>query len=303
MKLVGEVEIENLEKLKSGKVREMFILNDEILIVTTDRISAFDFILPSLIPLKGIILNEISTFWFNLMKDVVSNHLIETDLSKFPKFLKKYKNILKDRSIIVKRAKIYPIECVVRGYIAGSAWEEYKRNGKRKIGNIKLTSNLKMCDRLPEPIFTPTTKEESGHDIALTINKAKKIFGGEVIKFLKDKSIELYLKASEYALRRDIIIADTKFEFGINADEIILVDEVLTPDSSRFWPLNEYEPGKPQNSFDKQYVRDYLLSTDWDRKSTPPKLPTIVVNKTTDRYIIAYEKLVGDKFEWKQQTG
>ncbi len=297
MKLVGEVEIENLEKLKSGKVREMFILNDEILIVTTDRISAFDFILPSLIPLKGIILNEISTFWFNLMKDIISNHLIETDLNKFPKFLKKYKNILKGRSVIVKRAKIYPLECVVRGYIAGSAWEEYKKNGKSKIGNIKLPSNLKMCDRLPEPIFTPTTKEESGHDIALTINKAKKIFGGEVINFLKDKSIELYLKASEYALRRDIIIADTKFEFGINRDEIILVDEVLTPDSSRFWPLNEYEPGKPQNSFDKQYVRDYLLSTDWDRKSTPPGLPADVVNKTTDRYITAYEKLVGEKFE------
>ena len=158
MKLVGEVEIAHLEKLKSGKVREMFTFNDEILIVTTDRISAFDFILPSLIPLKGIILNKISIFWFNLMKDVISNHLIETDLNKFPKFLKKYKNILKDRSVIVKKAKIYPIECVVRGYIAGSAWEEYKKNGNSKIGNIKLPSNLKMCDRLPEPIFTPATK-------------------------------------------------------------------------------------------------------------------------------------------------
>ena len=234
------------------------------------------------------------------MKDIVSNHLIETDLSKFPKFLKRYRNVLKGRSVIVKRAKIYPIECVVRGYIAGSAWEEYNKNDKKKIGDIKLPSNLKMCDRLPEPVFTPTTKEESGHDMALAVNKAKKIFGGEVIKFLQDKSIELYLKASEYALRRGIIIADTKFEFGISDDEIILVDEVLTPDSSRFWPLDEYEPGKPQNSFDKQYVRDYLLSTDWDRKSTPPSLPAEVVSKTTNRYITAYEKLVGEKFEWKQ---
>ena len=295
MKLVGDVEIENLEKLRSGKVREMFSLDDRILIVTTDRISAFDFILPSLIPLKGIILNKISVFWFNYLKDVIDNHLIESDIGRFPKFLKRYKDTLSGRSVIVKKVKIYPIECVVRGYITGSGLEEYKKTGM--IGDLKLPPNLSKCDRLPEVIFTPTTKEVSGHDVAITINKAKKIFGAEVIEFLKKKSIELYMKASEYAIRQGIIIADTKFEFGITDDKIILADEALTPDSSRFWPLDEYMPGREQKSFDKQYVRDYLLSTNWDRKSTPPELPRDVVKKTSERYIAAYEKIVGEKFK------
>lgn len=295
MKLVGDVEIENLEKLRSGKVREMFSLDDRILIVTTDRISAFDFILPSLIPLKGIILNKISVFWFNYLKDVIDNHLIESDVGRFPKFLKRYKDTLGGRSVIVKKVKIYPIECVVRGYITGSGLEEYKKTGM--IGDLKLPPNLSKCDRLPEAIFTPTTKEVSGHDVAITINKAKKIFGAEIIEFLKKKSIELYMKASEYAIRQGIIIADTKFEFGITDDSIILADEALTPDSSRFWPLDEYVPGREQKSFDKQYVRDYLLSTNWDRKSTPPELPRDVVEKTSERYIAAYEKIVGEKFK------
>lgn len=295
MKLVGDVEIENLEKLRSGKVREMFSLDDRILIVTTDRISAFDFILPSLIPLKGIILNKISVFWFNYLKDVIDNHLIESDVGRFPKFLKRYKDTLGGRSVIVKKVKIYPIECVVRGYITGSGLEEYKKTGM--IGDLKLPRNLSKCDRLPEAIFTPTTKEVSGHDVAITINKAKKIFGAEMIEFLKKKSIELYMKASEYAIRQGIIIADTKFEFGITDDKIILADEALTPDSSRFWPLDEYVPGREQKSFDKQYVRDYLLSTNWDRRSTPPELPRDVVEKTSERYIAAYEKIVVEKFK------
>ena len=295
MKLIGDVEISGLEKLRSGKVREMFSFDDRILIVTTDRISAFDFILPSLIPYKGIVLNKISNFWFNYLQDIIDNHLIETDFEKFPKFLKKYKDILNDRSVIVKKVKVYPIECVVRGYITGSAWEEYKKTGM--IGDLKLPSGLSICDRLPEAIFTPTTKEISGHDIALTINKAKRIFGAETVKFLKEKSIELYLKASEYAMRQGIIIADTKFEFGTDGDRIILVDEVLTPDSSRFWPLDEYRPGQKQKSFDKQFVRDYLLSTDWDRKTEPPELPDDVIKKTSERYIEAYEKITGEKFE------
>jgi len=252
MRLIGEVEIEGLEKLRSGKVREMFSFDDKILIITTDRISAFDFILPSLIPYKGIILNKISIFWFNYLKDIIENHLIESDVGKFPKFLKKYKDILRGRSVIVKKVKIFPIECVVRGYITGSGWEEYKKTGM--IGDLKLPPNLTKCDRLPEAIFTPTTKEISGHDVALTINKAKKIFGTKTVEFLKEKSIELYLKASEYAIRQGIIIADTKFEFGITDDKVILADEVLTPDSSRFWPLDEYKPGREQKSFDKQYV-------------------------------------------------
>ncbi|MBC8389389.1 MAG: phosphoribosylaminoimidazolesuccinocarboxamide synthase [Actinobacteria bacterium] len=297
MKVIGNVELENVKKLRSGKVREMFAFNDKILIVTTDRISAFDFILQSLIPLKGAILNKISIFWFDYLKSVIKNHLIEVDINKFPKILKKQKNILKHRSVIVKRARVIPIECVVRGYLAGSGWNEYKES--EKIGDIKLPPNLKMCEKLPEAIFTPTTKEDTGHDIGITIKKAKKIFGSKLIDYIKEKSIELYLKASEYALGKGIIIADTKFEFGMIGDEVILIDEVLTPDSSRFWPLKDYEPGRDQNSFDKQYVRNYLLSTDWDRTSTPPKLPPDIIEKTTQRYANAYEKLVGRKFDFK----
>ncbi|OFW64858.1 MAG: phosphoribosylaminoimidazolesuccinocarboxamide synthase [Actinobacteria bacterium RBG_19FT_COMBO_36_27] len=293
--LIGDVEIEGLEKLRSGKVREMFSFDDKILIVTTDRISAFDFVLSSLIPLKGIILNKISNFWFNYLKDIIDNHLIETDIGKFPKFLKRYKDILNGRAVIVKKVKVYPIECVVRGYITGSAWEEYKKTGM--IGDLKLPPKLPRCDRLPEVIFTPTTKEISGHDMALTINKAKRIFGAETVEFLKEKSIELYLRASEYAMRQGIIIADTKFEFGITDDRVILADEVLTPDSSRFWPLDEYRPGREQKSFDKQYVRDYLLGTDWDRKTAPPGLPSDVIKKTSEKYIDAYEKITGEKFK------
>jgi len=296
MKPVGDIEIKNLEKLRSGKVREMFGFDGEILIVTTDRISAFDFILPTLIPMKGIILNKISIFWFNYLKGIIDNHLIESDIEKFPKFLKRYKQVLAGRSVIVKKVKIYPVECVVRGYITGSGWEEYKKTGM--IGELELPPNLSKCDRLPEAIFTPTTKEVSGHDMAITINKAKKIFGTGTIDFLKEKSIELYLKASEYALRQGIIIADTKFEFGVTDDDkIILADEVLTPDSSRFWPLDDYMPGRDQKSFDKQYVRDYLLGTDWDRKSVPPPLPPDVVKKTSNTYISAYEKIIGEKFK------
>jgi phosphoribosylaminoimidazole-succinocarboxamide synthase len=297
MRLVGNVEIGTLDKIKSGKVREMFSFEDKILIVTTDRISAFDFILPTLIPYKGAVLNKISIFWFYYLKDVIKNHLIETDFEKFSEIFKKYKEILRERSVIVKKAKIYPIECVVRGYITGSGWEDYKRSGK--IGNIDLPSGLKMCDKLPEPIFTPTTKAEVGHDLSITLQKAKRVFGSDVIQFLKDKSIELYLKASNYAYEKGIIIADTKFEFGASNDEVILVDEVLTPDSSRFWPLDEYAPGRQQNSFDKQYVRDYLLSTDWDRNSIPPQLPQEIILKTTQRYVTAYERLVGKKFDLK----
>ena len=295
MKLVGEVEIENLEKMRSGKVREMFGFNGEILIVTTDRISAFDYILPSLIPLKGSILNKISIFWFKYLKNVIDNHLVETDVEKFPKILQKYRDILTGRSVIVKKLNIYPIECVVRGYITGSGWEEYTRTGK--IGDLVLPKNLMKCDRLPDVIFTPSTKAVTGHDVGLTINKAKKIFGGKLIDLLQEKSIEIYLKASEYAMRQGIIIADTKFEFGVSGDKVILADEVLTPDSSRFWPLDEYEPGREQKSFDKQFVRDYLLNSDWDRKSIPPKLPHAIIKKTSERYVSAYENLVGEKFK------
>ncbi|MDZ7839144.1 MAG: phosphoribosylaminoimidazolesuccinocarboxamide synthase [Actinomycetota bacterium] len=200
MKLVGEVEIEGLEKIKSGKVREMFSLDNHIVIVTTDRISAFDYILPTLIPFKGILLNQISIFWFDYLKDVIKNHLLETDIDKFPKKIKKNKDMLKGRSVIVERAKIYPIECVVRGYITGSGWEEYKQTNA--IGDLKLPRNLKNCSKLPEPIFTPSTKEVSGHDVSITINKAKKILGAKVVEYLKQKSLELYTKAADFALEK-----------------------------------------------------------------------------------------------------
>ncbi|MCJ7665148.1 MAG: phosphoribosylaminoimidazolesuccinocarboxamide synthase [Actinobacteria bacterium] len=296
MKLIGGVEIDGVEKIASGKVREMFSFGNELLIVTTDRISAFDYILDSLIPFKGIVLNKISNFWFDYLKDVIENHLIETDIEKFPRFLKRYRDTLRGRSVIVKKVNIYPIECVVRGYITGSGWEEYLKTGK--IGDLELPKGLKKCDRLPEAIFTPSTKEVSGHDVAITINKAKRIFGANIVNKLQQKSIELYLKASEYAFERGIIIADTKFEFGVTTDDkIILADEVLTPDSSRFWPLHEYEPGRDQHSYDKQFVRDYLLSTTWDRNSEPPKLPEAIARKTSDRYIAAYENLTGLKFK------
>ncbi|MCX6384973.1 MAG: phosphoribosylaminoimidazolesuccinocarboxamide synthase [Actinobacteria bacterium] len=294
MKLVGNVELGNIKKIKSGKIREMFSLGDRLLIVTTDRISAFDYILPSLIPGKGILLNQISIFWFNYLSDVIENHLLETEFENFPKELKKYKEILKGRSVLVKKANIYPIECVVRGYITGSAWEEYKVSGK--VGDFILPENLKFADKLPEPIFTPTTKEVSGHDLAITLSKAKKIFGTEVIGHLQDKSVELYKKASQYALKKGIIIADTKFEFGNFEDRIIIADEVLTPDSSRFWFLEEYVPGQQQKSMDKQFVRDYLLKSTWDRNSVPPGLPEDIINHTSQRYIDAYEKITGKKF-------
>ncbi len=296
MKLVGAVEIPGMKKIASGKVREIFSFDSRLLIVTTDRISAFDYILDSLIPLKGIILNKISVFWFNYLSDVIDNHLLEANVEKFPKSLKKYGETLSGRSVIVKKVKIYPIECVVRGYITGSGWEEYRKTGM--ISDLKLPKNLQKCDRLPEAIFTPSTKEVKGHDVGITIKRAKKIFGARIVDYLKEKSIELYMKASEYAMRRGIIIADTKFEFGAaENDEIILADEVLTPDSSRFWPLDEYKPGKDQDSYDKQFVRDYLLSTSWDRNSNPPELPDAIIKKTTERYIAAYENLTGEKFK------
>ncbi len=294
MKLVGEVNIKDIEKIKSGKVREMFAFDTKMLIVTTDRISAFDYILPSLIPFKGMVLNSISNFWFDKLEGVIKNHLIETDIEKFPHQFNKYRNLLRGRSVIVEKARIFPIECVVRGYITGSGWEEYKKSGS--IGDVKLPEGLKMCDKLPEPVFTPTTKAEVGHDELITLNKAKKIFGSDIIDHLKNRSIELFKTASDYAYDRGIIIADTKFEFGAVDGEIILVDEVLTPDSSRFWPLDDYLPGRQQKSYDKQFVRDYLLGTDWDRNSSPPSLPDDIIQKTSERYIEAYETLVGKSF-------
>lgn len=295
MKAIGSINIDGVKKIKSGKVREIFELGENLLIVTTDRISAFDFVLDSLIPLKGAILNKISVFWFEYLKDMIKNHLVETDVNAFPDILKTKKEIIGGRSVLVKKVDIFPIECVVRGYITGSGWSDYKKTGS--IADIGLPKGLKESQKLSEPIFTPSTKAESGHDMPITLKDAKNAHGSDVVEFLKEKSIELYVKAADFAKEKGIIIADTKFEFGRLGQEIILADEVLTPDSSRFWPLEDYEVGRSQNSFDKQYVRDYLLSTDWDRRSNPPALPEQIIKKTTERYKKAYEILLGKDFK------
>ena len=281
---------------KRGKVRDIYDLNGKLLMVATDRISAFDHVLPDPIPQKGICLMQISKFWFQYFEDYINNHMISADIEKFPDDLNKFKDVLQFRSMIVKKTKPFPVECIVRGYLSGNAWKKYKKG--EEICGIKLPPNLRESEKLDEPMFTPTTKAESGHDVDITFEQLKEIVGRETAEELKEKSIHIYEKASEYALKRDIIIADTKFEFGLYNNEIIIIDELLTPDSSRFWPASKYEPGKPQPSFDKQYVRDYLENTGWDKNSDPPNLPENVIEETQRKYIEAYEKITGKKFNF-----
>ncbi|MBN1444978.1 MAG: phosphoribosylaminoimidazolesuccinocarboxamide synthase [Candidatus Omnitrophica bacterium] len=280
---VCDVEIPGVEKIYSGKVRELFRMEDgSILMVATDRISAFDYILPTPVPEKGVVLTKMSVFWFDYLKEILNNHILISDFKNFPDFLRKH-DFLKDRSVIVKKVNKVPIECVVRGYLAGSGWKEYMEKGQ--VCGVKLPAGLKESDSLSEPIFTPATKEEKGkHDINIDFPEMEKRVGGETARLLKEKSLMLYKKASFHAESRGIIIADTKFEFGTYGGEMILIDEVFTPDSSRFWEKSRYIPGRPQESLDKQYIRDYLLSTDWDRNSTPPPLPTEVVQMTISKY-------------------
>jgi len=285
-----DIEIPGVKKIYSGKVRELFQLDgDRMLMVATDRISAFDYVLPTPIPGKGSILTRMSVFWFDYLKDVLENHIIEHDFSRFPESLKSY-SFLRDRSVIVRKVRRLPIECVVRGYLAGSGWKEYVQHGK--VCGITLPAGLKESDRLPEPIFTPATKEEKGeHDVNIDFPEMERIAGSEIAGLLRDKSILLYRKAAEYAERKGIIIADTKFEFGINDAGLILIDEVFTPDSSRFWEKSKYVTGRSPDSLDKQYIRNYLLSTDWDRNSPPPPLPEEVVRKTVSKYKQIYKIL------------
>lgn len=284
-----------LKKFKFGKVREVYDLMGSLLMIATDRISAFDWVLPNGIPYKGAVLTQISNFWFKFTEDIIDNHLLTTEFKNFPDELKKYPQLDK-RAIIVKKTEPLPVECVVRGYLSGSAWKEYRETGK--VCGIELPPGLQESDKLPEPIFTPATKEESGkHDINIAFEQMKEILDEEDAAFLKEKSIEIYKKTSEYALSRGIIIADTKFEFGIHDDEIILIDEILTPDSSRFWPLDSYKPGGPQPSFDKQYVRDYLNSINWNREPPIPKLPQEIIDETSKKYLEAYERLTGHKLK------
>jgi phosphoribosylaminoimidazole-succinocarboxamide synthase len=283
-----------LKVFKKGKVRDVYEANDKLLLVVTDRISAFDFVLHEPIPLKGICLTQISKFWFDFFKDTVPSHLISTDIVDFPDKLKEHKEILNGRSMLTRKAKVFPVECIVRGYISGSAWKSYQKDGT--VCGIKLPKGLKESDKFDEPLFTPSTKAESGHDINISFEKMKEIIGEEEAEKIKELSLKIYNEGAKYALDKGIIIADTKFEFGKLADEIILVDELLTPDSSRFWPADLYDPGKSQPSFDKQYVRDYLTSTGWDKNSDPPHLPDNVIEETQKKYQEAYKKITGKKF-------
>ncbi len=286
---VYSTEIKEVPLVKRGKVRDIYDLGDKLLIVATDRISAFDVVLPTPIPGKGRILTLMSVFWFDFLKDIIENHLITADVEKFPEELKSYKDLLYQRSMIVQKTEVIPIECIVRGYITGSAIKEYSKTGK--VCGIILPSGLREADKLPEPIFTPSTKAEIGeHDVNITFEEMCNIVGRETAEILKDTSLKLYKKASEYAESRGIIIADTKFEFGIIDGKIILIDEVLTPDSSRFWPKEEYEPGKPQKSFDKQFIRDWLKNN-WKKGENPPPIPEDIVKKTQEKYLEALYRL------------
>jgi len=277
---------------RKGKVRDIYDLGDKLLIVATDRISAFDYVLPTPIPNKGVYLTQLSLFWFKKMETIVKNHVLTANINEFPEELQQYREVLEHRSMLVKKAEVFPIECIVRGYLSGSGWRSYKETGE--ICGIKLPPGLKESEQLDEPLFTPSTKAEKGHDENISFKKMQKIIGKEDAEQLKELSIKMYEKARDYAKNKGIIIADTKFEFGKTGGEIIVVDELLTPDSSRFWPLDKYEVGKPQPSFDKQYVRDYLLSTGWDRNSQPPSLPEQIVKETEKKYGEAYEKLTGE---------
>lgn len=297
MSTLLQSEIAGLPK-RSGKVRDVYDLGDSLLIVATDRISAFDWILPNGIPEKGRILTQLSLHWFNLLG--VENHLISTDPSLLPLPPGTDVDALQGRSMIVRKSEVIPIECVVRGYLAGSGWVDYQKN--RTVSGVELPAGLQESEKLPEPIFTPSTKAEEGHDMPISLEAVSEQIGGDVAEDLKQRSIAIYQKAADYAREHGLILADTKFEFGFwkaTPDEqprIILIDEVLTPDSSRYWPADDYEVGRSQNSFDKQYVRDWLLQTDWDRNSPPPPLPDDVVANTAAKYREAYQLLTGREF-------
>ena len=284
-----ETSIPYLKLHNKGKVREIFEIDGNLLLVATDRISAFDVILPNGIPHKGKVLTQMSEFWFELIGELTENHLITTSIDEIDKITEEDRDLLRGRSMLVKKVEVIPVECIVRGYIAGSGWKDYKKNNA--ICGISLPGDLKESDKLPEPIFTPSTKAESGHDENISFEEAVNITGRELAEEIRQKSIAIYKKASEYALTKGIIISDTKFEWGKYEDKIILIDEVLTPDSSRFWPLESYSPGKPQPSYDKQFVRDYLESCGWDKNPPPPSLPEDVIRTTSEKYLEAYTKL------------
>jgi phosphoribosylaminoimidazole-succinocarboxamide synthase len=281
--------------VRRGKVRDVYDFGDYLLLVATDRISAFDWVLPNGIPDKGRVLTQISQFWFERLK--TPQHLISVNVADLPLPAGVDREALAGRSMIVRKTQVAPIECVVRGYLSGSGWKEYQQNGA--VCGVKLPPGLRESDRLPEPIFTPAIKAETGHDQNVSFETTCEIVGHNIAARLRDMSLDLYAQGAAYALEKGIIIADTKFEFGRVEGELILIDEVLTPDSSRFWPKNSYEPGRPQASYDKQFVRDWLETQPWDKNSPPPELPAEVIEKTREKYIEAFEVLTGKAFPWK----
>jgi phosphoribosylaminoimidazole-succinocarboxamide synthase len=294
--VVLQTDFPDLKLHASGKVRDVYQLdNERLLFVATDRISAFDYVLATGIPHKGRVLTQISLFWFDFLSDIVPNHLITADVEQYPLALQKYADVLRGRSMIVQRAEMFPVECVVRGYISGSAWKEYKASGK--VCGIELPAGLRESEAFPEPIFTPATKEVSGHDENISFARMCEILGSETSSTLRDLTLRIYKKAAAYARQRGIIIADTKFEFGRTAKGITLADEVLTPDSSRFWPADKYAPGRGQESYDKQYVRDYLEEIHWNKQPPAPALPDEVARRTSEKYVDAYFQITGQKLD------
>jgi len=291
-----QTDLPDLKLHSSGKVRDIYQLDDErLLFIATDRISAFDYILATGIPHKGRVLTQISLFWFDFLSDVVPNHLVSAEVDRYPQTVQKYADQLRGRSMLVQRAEMFPVECVVRGYISGSAWKEYKATGK--VCGIELPAGLKESDAFPEAIFTPATKAATGHDENISFEHMCKIVGERTASELRDLTLKIYRKAAAYARQRGIIIADTKFEFGRTVRGITLADEVLTPDSSRFWPADKYEPGRSQESYDKQYVRDYLEQIRWNKQPPAPALPPEIARRTSEKYLEAYAQLTGRKLD------
>jgi len=289
---LSSIDLSGIKKLRSGKVREVFDLGETLIFVATDRLSAFDVILPDPIPQKGAVLNQLSAFWFKRF-DQIDNHFVTANFDDFPRELASYRDQLAGRSMIVRKTKPLPVECVVRGYLAGSGWKEYQKT--QSVCVEKLPAGLKLASPLPEPIFTPATKSDAGHDENIDMNECRRILGDEVAKRVRDLSLQIYSAGRDHAARHGIIVADTKFEFGWLNDNLLLIDECLTPDSSRFWPKDQYAVGQSPPSFDKQFVRDYLETLGWDKTPPGPKLPQEVIEKTSAKYVEAFGRLTGEK--------
>jgi phosphoribosylaminoimidazole-succinocarboxamide synthase len=290
----SSIDLPGIKKLRSGKVREVFDLGETLLFVATDRLSAFDVILQDPIPDKGAVLNQLSAFWFERFRKI-DNHFVTADFEEFPQELRPFRDQLAGRSMIVRKTRPLPVECVVRGYLAGSGWKEYQES--QSVCGIKLPSGLKQASRLPDSIFTPATKAETGHDENIDMNRCAEILGQEIAERVKELSLEIYSKGRDHAEKKGIIVADTKFEFGTTDGQLLLIDEVLTPDSSRFWPKDQYAVGQSPPSFDKQFVRDYLETLDWNKTPPPPSLPQDVIAKTSAKYMEAFERLTGEKLK------